>query len=433
MKPVLFWHRRDLRIEDNAGLYKALKSGHPVIPLFIFDKAILDLLSPTDQRVLFIHQTIVELQESYRKLGCSMQVYYGEVAEIFSQICENNPPEAIYINRDYEPKALERDQKMYSFLAEKKIPFIGSKDQVIFEKDEIVKDDGKPYTVFTPYWNKWIANCDAFMLKPYPSEKYVVNLVQSKEKFPIPSLEEMGFSTKQTVDFPEKIVSNSILKNYVEKRDIPSVRGTSRLSVHLRFGTISIRKLAKQAEENQLKFLQELAWRDFYQQILYHFPQTVDSSFKPIYDRILWDNNEGFFQAWCEGKTGYPLVDAGMRELNATGFMHNRVRMLVASFLCKHLGIDWRWGEAYFAEKLLDYDQASNVGGWQWAAGSGCDAAPYFRIFSPILQLKKFDPDFSYVRKWIPEFGTDAYPEPIVVHEEARKSCLERYKIGLGA
>jgi deoxyribodipyrimidine photo-lyase len=428
---ALFWHRRDLRMQDNAGLYKALRAGKQVQPIFIFDRNILDKLPTNDQRVLFIHQQLERLQSSYRELGCELKVYYGLPLEIIPAICQEEGFSTVFTNRDYEPYALDRDKYIFETLQKQKVNFIGAKDHVIFEKNEVLKDDGKPYTVFTPYSRKWKAKLNEFFLSSYPIERYTDGLIKSAENSNLPDLESMGFTKEQINPFPATQVNDELLKHYAERRNIPALSGTSLLSVHLRFGTISIRELARQALDTSETFLNELIWRDFYQMILFHFPHVVNSSFKSAYDRIEWEQKEDHFQAWCEGKTGYPLVDAGMRELNATGFMHNRVRMVVASFLTKHLLIDWRWGEAYFAEKLLDFELASNNGGWQWAASSGCDASPYFRIFNPSSQLAKFDKDYVYVKKWVPEFETETYPKPIVDHATARERALSRYKSAL--
>ena len=428
---VIFWHRRDLRIEDNAALFKALKFGNNVIPVFIFDKTILDELPKDDQRLLFIFKTIERLKAEYQSYGSDLKVYYGNPIEIIPQIAVENNVTAVYTNRDYEPYALERDKQVYDLLKQKGVEFIGAKDHVIFEKNEVLKADGKPYTVYTPYSKKWKELLNLFYLKAYPTENYLQNLFQAPEKASLISLSQMGFESEQKVDFPSIDVKESILKNYGETRDIPSILGTSRLSLHFRFGTISIRKLARIAKNTNEKYLNELIWRDFYQMILFHFPNSVDKAFKPAYDNIVWENDKELFQLWCQGKTGYPIVDAGMRELNETGFMHNRVRMITASFLVKHLLIDWRWGETYFAEKLLDFELASNVGGWQWAASSGCDAAPYFRVFNPALQQEKFDKDFKYIKQWVPEFGTKDYPKPIVEHKFARERVIQRYKEAL--
>lgn len=426
----IFWHRRDLRIEDNAGLYKALSKSRAVVPLFIFDTSILNQLPKNDQRVIFIHQEIDRLKKEYRNLGSDLRVEYGIPAELIPAIAKEISATAVFTNRDYEPYARKRDLDIFEALKNCGIAFIGAKDHVIFEKDEVLKNDGGPYTVFTPYSRKWKAALDDFYLKSYPTEKYFASLSKQQQPDCI-SLETMGFSSEQHVEFPAKEFPAQIIKDYTEKRDFPALSSTSKLGVHLRFGTISIRALARVAVKSNETFLNELIWRDFYQMVIHHFPHSASDAFRPIYDRIPWEHDEANYLAWCQGKTGYPLVDAGMRELNATGFMHNRVRMVVASFLSKHLLLDWRLGEAYFAEKLLDYDLASNVGGWQWAAGCGCDAAPYFRVFNPQSQQEKFDKAFVYIRKWVPEFGTSAYPQPIVEHSFARLRAIERYKTAL--
>lgn len=422
----VFWFRRDLRLHDNAGLYHALKQGKPVVPIFIFDRNILDELDEReDRRVEFIHSSLQELQRLLAVIGSTLDVRYGFPCDTWKQLTKDYIIENVYANHDYEPYARKRDAEVATLLSANGISFHSFKDQVIFERNEITKDDGKPYTVFTPYSRKWKAILNDFYLSSYPTERFFFNFLRQPEKI-LPSLSQMHFKSSDQ-DFPIKNWKNEIIKHYKEQRDYPAVEGTSRLSVHLRFGTISIRELAREAGKLNETFLNELTWRDFYQMILWHYPHVVERSFKPGYDNIKWRNNEKDFDAWCKGKTGYPIVDAGMRELNATGFMHNRVRMIVASFLTKHLLIDWRWGEAYFAKKLLDYDLAANNGGWQWAAGSGCDAAPYFRIFNPYLQTKRFDPEFKYIRKWVPEFEELTYPQPIVDHEFARKRCLEVY------
>lgn len=430
-KIAIFWHRRDLRTTDNAGLYKALKSGLKVKPIFILDKNILDKLPENDQRILFIHQELHRLKLEYQNLGSDLQVYYGTPSEIWKLIVENQSIAQVYTNRDYEPYALYRDQAVYDFLKSAQIEFFGAKDHVIFEKNEILKNDGLPYTVFTPYSRKWKEKLNDFYLKSYPNDLYYSQLLSFRAS-EIPSLESLGFCEKQTQEFPSRDLKQLSIERYKETRDIPSIKGTSRLSIHLRFGTISIRELARIAVKKNESYLNELIWRDFYQMIIFHFPNSVTRAFKPQYDKIEWENNDNHFKAWCEGKTGYPIVDAGMRELNQTGFVHNRVRMITASFLTKHLLIDWRRGEAYFAEKLLDFELASNVGGWQWAASSGCDAAPYFRVFNPELQTEKFDKEHRYIRKWVPEFGTSAYPKPIVEHKFARERVLARFKEAIG-
>ena len=427
----LFWHRRDLRINDNKGLFEALKQNKIVHPIFIFDKSILEKLPNNDQRILFIYQEIESLKKSYQNLGSDLWVYYGEPSEIIPKIAQELNCSSVYFNNDYEPYALQRDQEIQVSLNNIKIEFIGNKDHVIFEKNEVLKDDGKPYTIFTPYSRKWKVNLKEEDLREYSIEKYSGNLVQKQQEEALITLEEMGFESKVLHDFPNRIAKNEILKNYHLSRNFPAVKGTSKLSLHLRFGTISIRKLALIAREQNETYLNELIWRDFYQMIIFHFPKSAENSFKAQYDKIIWEKNEAHFDSWCTGKTGYPIVDAGMRELNATGFMHNRVRMVVASFLTKHLLLDWRLGAAYFAEKLLDFELASNTGGWQWAAGCGCDAAPYFRVFNPQAQQEKFDKSFEYIKKWVPEFGTSSYPEPIIEHKFARERILQRFKSAL--
>ena len=428
---ALFWHRRDLRIDDNKGLFEALKQNEIVHPIFIFDKSILDKLPKNDQRILFIYQEIESLKKSYQNLGSDLWVYYSEPSEIIPKIAQELNCSSVYFNNDYEPYALQRDQEIQVSLNNIKIEFIGNKDHVIFEKNEVLKDDGKPYTIFTPYSRKWKANLKEEDLREYSIEKYSGNLVQKQQDEALITLKEMGFESKVLHYFPDRIAKNEILKNYHLSRNFPAVKGTSKLSLHLRFGTISIRKLALIAREQNETYLNELIWRDFYQMIIFHFPKSAENSFKAQYDKIIWEKNEAHFFSWCTGKTGYPIVDAGMRELNATGFMHNRVRMVVASFLTKHLLLDWRLGAAYFAEKLLDFELASNTGGWQWAAGCGCDAAPYFRVFNPQAQQEKFDKSFEYIKKWVPEYGTSSYPEPIIEHKFARERILQRFKSAL--
>ncbi len=428
--PAIFWFRRDLRLNDNAGLYHALKSGHKVLPIFIFDKNILDELSEKqDARVNFIHQSLQDIKEELAKLGTAIKIIYSTPQKAFEDLLKKYSIDAVYTNLDYEPYAIKRDKEIEALLAKQNIPFYTYKDQVIFEQDEIVKDDKTPYTVYTPYSKKWRTKINDFYLKSYPVEKYNDNFLKHTG-FAIPSLKEIGFEPVD-IEFPAKKPSKVTLQKYAETRDIPGIDGTTHLGIHLRFGTISIRELARDAAAINDTFLGELIWRDFFQMILAHFPKVVNNAFKNQYDNIKWRNNEAEFKQWCTGKTGYPIVDAGMRELNETGTMHNRVRMITASFLTKHLLIDWRRGEAYFAEKLLDYDLAANNGNWQWAAGCGCDAAPYFRIFSPERQTEKFDPQHKYIKKWVPEIGTNAYPEPIVVHAEARDRCLKVYKEAL--
>ncbi len=427
----IMWFRRDLRLADNAALYHALKSKKPVLPLFIFDTEILDQLeNKADKRVAFIHAALMEMHQELVGYGSSMDIRQGKPAVIFRNILKEYQVREVFTNHDYEPYALQRDNAVSAILTDNNVLFTSFKDHVILEKDEVLKDDGKPYTVFTPYSRKWKSMLTGFHFKPYPTEKYFNNFLR-RDPLPVPSMAEIGFSAEEII-FPSKTLQTDLLKHYGDTRDFPGINGTSRLGVHFRFGTISIRQAAGKASELSAVYLNELIWRDFYQMILWNFPQVgKGKSFKPAYDQIQWLNNEADFEKWCHGKTGYPIVDAGMRELNATGFMHNRVRMIVASFLCKHLLLDWRWGEAYFAEKLLDFDLASNNGGWQWAAGSGCDAAPYFRIFNPYLQTKKFDPQFTYIKKWVPEFQELTYPAPMVDHDFARKRCLQVYSAAL--
>jgi deoxyribodipyrimidine photo-lyase len=423
------WLRRDLRLEDNAALHAALKSGYPVLLLFIFDKAILDPLPQADRRVVFIHRRLQSVKHQLEKLGSSLLIKYGLPQDCFREALAEYDIKALYTNHDYEPYAKDRDGKIAAMLHLQGIPFLSYKDQVIFEKSEIIKSDGTPYTVFTPYSKQWKAKLNDFYVKAYPTEKYFNKLFQTTP-FSIPELQEMGFEDMH-IEFP-RVDFSVKLASYELRRDYPADDATSYMGLHLRFGTISIRQAARTALNHRAeKWLSELIWRDFYMMILYHFPQVRDHAFKPAYDRIQWRNNEQEFEAWCQGRTGYPIVDAGMLQLNQTGFMHNRVRMVVASFLTKHLLIDWRWGEAYFAEKLLDYELASNVGGWQWACGCGNDAAPFFRVFNPELQAKKFDPKNLYIYKWAPQYKQEKHDLPIVDHAFARDRMLRVYKAAL--
>ena len=422
---TLFWFRRDLRLEDNTGLYFALKESKKVLPVFIFDKEILEKLEdPEDKRVAFIHSSLQTIKNKLEEIGTSLLVVHENPVDFFDAIS----PKAVYTNHDYEPYARGRDAQVAEILEKKSIRFNTHKDQVIFEKDEIVKDDGSPYSVFTPYSKKWKSKLKTTDYKSYSFEKFKDNFMKL-DSLSMLSLAEIGFKSSNST-FPERKVRVSIIENYDEQRNFPGIEGTTKLSVHLRFGTVSIRKLVTVALAKNEVWLNELIWREFYHMILWHYP-NVGNAFKPAYDRIEWRNDPDEFDAWCQGQTGYPIVDAGMRELNETGFMHNRVRMIVASFLIKHLLIDWRWGEAYFAKKLLDFDLAANNGGWQWAAGSGCDAAPYFRVFNPYIQTKKFDPNLAYIKKWVPELETKAYPKPMVNHAFARDRVLKVYKEAL--
>lgn len=424
------WLRRDLRLTDNAALYHALKSDYPVLLLFIFDKHILSKLpSRQDARVTFIFDTLEQINTNLNQLGSSIWIKYGTPEEAWAEALSTYTVKEVYTNHDYEPSARERDDALAEYLASEAIIFKTFKDQVIFEKNEVIKSDGKPYTVFTPYFRQWQQKLDSFYLKPYPVEKYFKRLLPIKINNKL-SLEDMGFE-RSVQKFPTKHFEDK-LQAYELKRDFPAEDATSHIGLHLRFGTISIRKAAREAiAQKAEKWLSELAWRDFYMMILWHFPHTVAQSFKPAYDNIQWNNDEADFERWCTGNTGYPLVDAGMRQLNATGYMHNRVRMVVASFLTKHLLIDWRWGEAYFAEKLLDYEQASNIGGWQWACGCGNDAAPYFRVFNPELQAKKFDPENKYIYHWVPDLKQQKHVKPIVEHAFARERILKVFKAAL--
>lgn len=430
-KTTIFWFRRDLRLDDNAGLYHALKSNNPVLCLFIFDRAILDKLGDKkDTRVTFIYDTIKTLQQELEDRSSSLLVIYDRVENAWEQVLQDYEVAAVYTNHDYEPYAIERDEAIAKLLNKHHIDFKTHKDQVIFEKNEVTKDDGKPYTVFTPYSKKWKQKLNDFYLKSYPTKKYLKNLMQLKH-LPVPALKDIGFERSEQ-EIPDKNYKG-VIADYAKKRDYPAIKGTSHIGLHLRFGTLSIRKVVADANKADEKtWLNELIWREFYSMILNHFPETATHAFKPEFDRIRWINDEKQFEAWCNGQTGYPLVDAGMRELNATGFMHNRMRMLTASFLTKDLLIDWRWGEHYFASKLLDYEMASNIGGWQWAAGSGTDAAPYFRIFSPEAQTKRFDPQLNYIKKWVPEYADfSKYPKPIIDHAFARERCLKAFKQAL--
>ncbi len=425
----IHWFRRDLRMNDNHALFTALSSEFPVLAIFIFDPNILNHLPKKDARVQFLHSTLTSSHEQMISGGSALRVFQCTPEKALEQLLNEFDVQNLFANRDYEPNARKRDKHIYDSLKEKGIAFIGKKDHVIFEAAEVTKDDGLPYTVYTPYSKKWKTRLTSHPINCYPSEELKSNFLQTKTSN-FPSLEQIGFE-KTAIKFPSIQLNAHAIQNYHLHRDFPAIAGTTRMSLHLRFGTVSTRALVLYGLTSNEKWLNELIWREFYQMIIYHFPDTVDHAFKPAYDFIEWNNNEEEFHSWCEGRTGYPLVDAGMRELNETGFMHNRVRMVVASFLTKHLLIDWRWGERYFAEKLLDFDLASNVGGWQWAAGSGCDAAPYFRIFNPTSQMEKFDKQNEYIKKWVPEFNTSEYALPIVEHTFARNRCLEKYKEAL--
>ncbi len=424
----VFWFRRDLRLDDNVGLLNALKSNHHILPIFIFDSEILNKLPEDDARVTFIYDTLQNIRKQFQKqFETSLAIFYGKPLEVYKKLLDNFDVKDVYTNHDYEPYALERDSDIKAFLTAKNIGFHTYKDQVIFEKNEVVKKDGNPYVVYTPYMKLWKEQFKSIKLVINETGSYPNNFVKNKELTNL-SLRDIGFK-RSTQEIAPYTVAPSLIQTYEATRNFPAKDATSRLGPHLRFGTVSVRKMVEKAvaEKNEI-FWQELIWREFFMQILWHFPNTAKDSFKAKYDRIEWRNNEAEFKLWCEGKTGYPLVDAGMRQLNQTGFMHNRVRMLVGSFLCKHLLIDWRWGEAYFAEKLHDYDMSSNVGNWQWVAGSGVDAAPYFRIFNPTTQIQKFDKELEYIKQWVPDFQELTYPQPMIDHKFARERCLRVYK-----
>ncbi|GAA4278973.1 cryptochrome/photolyase family protein [Aquimarina mytili] len=432
-KVSVFWFRRDLRLQDNVGLFNALQGKYPVLPIFIFDKNILDHLPKNDSRVTFIFETLQKMnQELQKTYSSSLGQYYGTPESVFENLTSQYDIQKVYTNHDYEPNAINRDAKIKTLLTKNKIEFLSFKDQVIFEKDEILKADGSAYVVYTPYKNKWKDTFNALKAKPCTTTQYLNNLITTTT-LPKVSLSDMGFTTS-SIKIPDFDASPNLIQNYEDTRNFPAKnKGTSRLGPHLRFGTVGIRTIVQKAimQDNEV-FWSELIWRDFFMQILWHYPHTKDKAFKPKYDRINWRNNEDEFENWKNGTTGYPLVDAGMRQLNQTGYMHNRVRMVVASFLCKHLLIDWRWGEAYFAEKLLDYDMSANVGNWQWAAGSGVDAAPYFRIFNPTTQITKFDKALQYINTWVNDLNELTYPQPIIDHKMARERCLKVYKEAIG-
>ena len=423
-KISVFWFRRDLRLEDNVGLYHALESEFPVLPIFIFDTDILDKLqNKHDRRVDYIHHALTSIDALLKTYNSSLKTYYGKPLDVLNTLLEEYDIQAVYCNRDYEPDTIARDAEIFYIYKEKNIPFQAYKDQVIFDKKDILKKDETPYVVYTPYSKKWKEKVSTDDYKTYqPNFKYLLK----EETSDIHSLKDIGFEkTDILYDKPE--LDAEIINEYDKQRDYPALQGTTQLGIALRFGTISVRKCVAFALQHNQTWLGELIWREFFMQIIYHFPHVVNQPFKPKYDFIEWRINETEFKKWCEGNTGYPIVDAGMRELNQTGFMHNRVRMITASFLCKHLLIDWRWGEAYFAEKLNDYDLSANNGNWQWVAGCGCDAAPYFRVFNPTTQTEKFDKNLKYIMKWVPEFGTKQYPKPIVEHKFARERVLKEY------
>lgn len=427
MKISICWFRRDLRLEDNTALHAALANESAVLPLFIFDTDILKELPKDDARLSFIHSEISSMNEELTKLGNSFLTKHGSTLDIWKSIIQEYEVQAVYVNKDYEPYAINRDKEVAEFLVENGISFHTFKDQVIFEENDVLKNDGKPYTIYTPFKNKWLSQFDKTEHLPLKNSKFQ-NLHKADNS--ILTLGNLGFtrSSKEVKPFTlEDVDEYEIMRNF------PAKDGTSYLSPHLRFGTVSVRQIIQKLKSTDDVFLSELIWREFFMQIIFHFPRVVTKSFKPKYDNIKWRNNTQDFERWCEGTTGYPMVDAGMRQLNETGYIHNRVRMVVASFLCKHLLIDWRWGEAYFAKKLLDYDLSANNGNWQWAAGTGCDSAPYFRIFNPIEQLKKFDKNLIYTRKWVKNLSEFSYPQPMVDHKGARERALSTYKEGINS
>lgn len=421
----VFWFRRDLRLEDNTALFHALKSDLKVLPVFIFDKEILDQLNDqSDKRVGYIHQVLTGINDELKNYKSTLKTFHGKPLEIFKHLIKDFEIDTVFCNRDYEPQAIKRDEEVAHFLSQNEIKFSDYKDQVIFEKNEVLKDDNSPYTVFTPFSKKWKLNFNRVKIEIFDGD--FSNFIQLKNEEMI-SLKELAFE-KTDFEFKKPVLEKKIIDSYDKNRDFPALNHTTRLGIALRFGTISIRKCVEFASKHNDIWLNELIWREFFMQILFHFPYVVKGCFKQKYENIEWRNDEKEFKLWCEGKTGYPIVDAGMRQLNETGFMHNRVRMVTASFLTKHLLIDWRWGEAYFAEKLLDYELSSNNGNWQWAAGCGCDAAPYFRVFSPEAQTEKFDKDLKYIKEWLPENYNE---KPIVEHKTARDRALKVYKKGL--
>jgi len=429
-KISIFWFRRDLRLHDNKALFHALQSEEKILPIFIFDIDILKKIPKDDARISFIYSELKAMNTHLESFGTEIKMFHGNPKEVFRSLMKNYTIVKVFTNHDYEPYAIKRDLDIKKLVSSNKIDFQTYKDQVIFERNEITKKDGKPYVVYTPYSRKWLEKYETDKPENYPSEDLLDRLYK-KTKSETLTLSDIGF-IKTNIPIKNYIFNSRIINEYEETRNFPALDNTSKLGPHLRFGTVSVRQMVSRADAHENKiFLKELIWREFFMQILWHFPETHKNSFKSKYDRIIWRNNEKEFQKWCEGNTGYPMVDAGMRQLNKTGFMHNRVRMLVGSFLCKHLLIDWRWGEAYFAEKLHDYEMSSNVGNWQWVAGTGVDASPYFRIFNPTSQIQKFDKELKYIQKWVPDFQEITYPSPMVEHKFARERCLKTYKDAL--
>lgn len=425
---TIFWFRRDLRLDDNHGLFQALKNNNKILPIFIFDKEILEKLKDKkDKRVYFIYNCLKDIKERLNELGSDLEVFYGTPKEVYEKIIHKYDVSNVYCNEDYEPQAIKRDKDIKKLLNTYSIDFLSFKDQCIFAKDDVLKADGKPYTVYTPFKNKWLEKLTPKDIASFDNKKFFSNFIKIKPT-PMISLDEIGFNAPDSPFQDTRTIKKKIITHYDQTRDTPSIDGTSLLGTHLRFGTISPRKCAQIGYQLNNTWLSELVWREFFMQILYHFPHVTKGPFKEKYQDIKWLNSKSEFEKWCEGRTGFPIVDAGMRELNETGHMHNRVRMIAASFLVKDLLIDWRWGEKYFAQKLMDFDLSANNGNWQWVAGTGCDAAPYFRIFNPFTQQKKFDPDFTYIKKWVPEFGTDDYPEEMIDHQMAYHRAIGAYK-----
>jgi len=426
MKTTIHWFRRDLRIKDNTALFHALSQNNNVQCIFIFDENIINELPKNDHRISFIYDTLVNINYELNKYGTSIKIFKGDPIDVFKKIILDNEINSIYFNKDYEPYTINRDNSIEKLLSKQNIKVKSYKDHVIFEEKEITKDDNKPYTIYTPYSKKWLKKIHETKITEYNIIPFLNNFKKNKN-LNIKSREELDFIKSDTLvyDFNS---TDEIILSYEKTRNYPFIEGTSKVGPYLRFGLISIRTLVLKSINKDITYLKELIWRDFFSQILFNFPNVINSSFKNKYDNIKWENNEHFLNKWKNGETGYPIVDAGMRELNNTGFMHNRVRMITASFLCKHLLIDWRFGEAYFAEKLFDYELSSNNGNWQWAAGCGCDAAPYFRVFNPYTQQEKFDKGFNYIKKWVPEYNSNKYAKPLVNHKEARIKAIEHYK-----
>lgn len=461
---ALVWFRRDLRLDDQAALYHALRQARRVFCVFVLDTVILDALPRADRRVQFILQALQGLDAQLRAQGGALIVRHAPAAEEIPRLAAELGVQAVFANHDDEPQALARDATVAQALAAQGRAWHSFKDHVIFERSELLTGAGKPYAVFTPYKNAWLKKVDEFYLRAYPVARYAEALASHALAQGVPSLADIGFqdaglAEHLAADKAEALFEDFLhrIDRYDQARDFPALKGPSYLSVHLRFGTLSIRRLAREAwqrmaagERGAEVWLSELIWRDFYHQVMHHWPHAMGGAFRPEYDKIVWEQGpeaERLFGAWCRGETGYPLVDAAMHQLNSTGYMHNRLRMVTASFLIKDLGVDWRWGERYFAEQLLDFDLAANNGGWQWAASSGCDAQPYFRIFNPVSQSEKFDPEGRFIRRYLPQLAAlppklvhapwlagpleapDDYAPPLVRHDEARQRTLARYEV----